>query len=230
MQYHPGWKERQPIKWEERRIKLEDDIDDMFFAIDGEGGDKVLSREELKEKLRADDQLEHYLNLVGREASGIFEQIDANSDGVITQEEFQAILNTRGHSFAVAWLEEQIVWHERRNRKAGRNDDVARHPRTNELVSSRDLGQPLPALALLFGMQEDVCTQAILTTTTRFPGDLPERLFVRTGGWKLHLIHHERVCRALPAPLEGRSVRGYANIDRQVRDLDPRRDSEQDHA
>jgi hypothetical protein len=126
----------------------------MFDEIDGRGDEK-LTREEVQAKLLADDELEEYMVLTGRDTQHIFEEIDLNYDGVISREEARKLLTARGHSYSIQWLEEQVVWHELQNRANGMNDDVVRDPLTGELVSTRDLGHPHPAWCILFEMQRD---------------------------------------------------------------------------
>jgi hypothetical protein len=157
--YDKSWRMKQPQKWEDRRTALVNRVSELFTKIDGpaHGGemDGKLTRAELEDKLMCDDELENYMVLCGRDTKNIFNEIDGNHDGLVSREEFHEILTARGHSYSIAWLEEQVVWHERAAREKGMNDDVERDEHTGELVSCRDLGHPHPSLCLLLSVQED---------------------------------------------------------------------------
>ena len=152
------WRIKEPLSWEERHANLLARVDKVFDEIDGADGsaaDLKLTRAEVEKKLTSDNELEEYMVLSGRKTSAIFDEIDENHDGEITKDEFRKILTARGHAYSIEWLEEQVVWHELRNREIGMNDDVERDPLTGELTSTRDLGHPHPTWCLLFEVQKD---------------------------------------------------------------------------
>ena len=152
--YRPAWSDREPVPWQERADKLHGRIEAMFEAIDSDGDGK-LSREELEAKLGTDGELEEYLRLCGCATSDVFDQLDADHNGAVTLDEFRAILGRRGSNFTIEWLEEQIVYQNRRLRSMGYNIRPEHLNEVGEIMPAKDLGEPRYVVALLFSVGTD---------------------------------------------------------------------------
>ena len=151
---HPdSWQTRQPQRWEERHAQLHRKVQRLFDEID-DSGDGKLSAEEVARKLVDDDELEEYMTLSGRSTRHVFEQIDADHDGSVTREEFAAIMNARGHTFTVEWLEEQVVWHAAQLKRDKMNCDLVWNEFGQLVPGETDYGHPVPAFLMLFELQE----------------------------------------------------------------------------
>ena len=84
-----GLGEDDPQPW---RPNLKRRVARLFGEIDADG-DGVLSREEVADKLRTDDELQALMEMGGKGAHYIFEQLDTDGDANIDLEEFLKILD-----------------------------------------------------------------------------------------------------------------------------------------
>jgi hypothetical protein len=149
-----------PQSFEEHQEALRAKMSQLFDQIDRDG-DGNLSRTEVIEKIRADDEFEDMMHLAGKSTMDIYRHLersnfsqatdsvlsgfDTNADDNISRDEFLKLLATQDFQYSIEWLEEQIVFHavELRRRKL------------TLTLEGIDLGVPVPAWCLLFEVLPD---------------------------------------------------------------------------
>ena len=160
-----------PMSWKDHEAALKKKLAAVYASMDTDGDGK-LSGHEIRMKLDADDEVEELMALAGKSLKNIGEQLDANTDGGVSEEEFISMLTKQGFEYNFEWLVEQVVFQKQDIEDRRLNTLTIEEGYDASTVEAdaekcnatlnkktgkweRDLGEVLPVWALLFTMGRD---------------------------------------------------------------------------